>query len=133
VLGNIPLMAKTELHLAPIPPAANIGIFTPGPTSYGVIDAGYKCARCETEVKGGMGKVPHVHRFDYCGCTMVIRSPESVWNQLLIEDFEWKELCIGSIEMVRKQLGERESTCEHYRFKRAFVGTCRQVGPGRAG
>ena len=34
VLGHIPVLADTELHLVPIPAAASFGVFTAGHTTY---------------------------------------------------------------------------------------------------
>ncbi len=47
-----------------------------------------------------MGTVPFKHRFDYCQCLMVLRHPESDWNEVLIEPEAWM-LCLAAVTGAR--------------------------------
>jgi hypothetical protein len=71
------------------------------------VEAGYQCERCKTQVEGGTGSVSHPHRFDYCRCTVAIRSPDSEWNPILIEPESWEQLCIGAIGMAQQATNPR--------------------------
>jgi len=96
VLGQLRPIDKDDLQLVPTPPGVLLGIFEPGDNTYGVIEAGYNCPKCETSVKDGMGTKPFLHRFDYRHCLMAIRAPESSWNELLIDLDIWKACTIAA-------------------------------------